>query len=133
MLAEAAWRAVRGPGPPRAFHERVARRRGARIAAAAAARELAVIIRHLLREGEDHAWVRPARHAKKLRDLELRPGLPARRGQRGPAHACNLTRTRLEERRRGEQAALAYRRRTEGWARGRGPEAPTGAAREERP
>ena len=94
--------------------------------------QLVVIIWHLLRKGEDYAWVRPALHAKKLRDLELRSGLPARRGQRGPAYAYNLTRTRLEERRRGEQAELAYRRQTEGWTR-RGPKAPTGAAREERP
>ena len=77
--------------------------------------------------------MRPALHAKKLRDLELRSGLPARRGQRGPAYAYNLTRTRLEERRRGEQAKLAYRRQTEeGWTR-RGRKAPTGAAKEERP
>jgi transposase len=132
MLVEAAWQAVRGPGPLRAFYERVARRRGVHIAAVAVARKLAVIIWHLLRKGEDYAWVRPALHAKKLRDLELRSGLPARRGQRGPAYAYNLTRTRLEERRRGEQAELAYRRQTEGWTR-RGPKAPTGAAREERP
>jgi transposase len=132
MLVEAAWQAVRGPGPLRAFYQRVAARRGPHIAAVAVARKLAVIAWHLLRRGEDYAWVRPALHAKKLRDLELRSGLPARRGQRGPAYAYNLTRTRLEERRRGEQAELAYRRQTEGWTR-RGPKAPTGAAREERP
>jgi hypothetical protein len=131
MLVEAAWQAVRGPGPLRAFYERVARRRGVHIAAVAVARKLAVIIWHLLRKSEDYAWVRPALHAKKLRDLELRSGQPARRGQRGPAYAYNLTRTRQEERRRGEQAELAYRRQTEGWTR-RGPRAPTGTAREER-
>jgi transposase len=132
MLVEAAWQAVRGPGPLRAFYERIARRRGVHIAAVAVARKLAVIIWHLLRRGEDYAWVRPALHAKKLRDLELRSGHAARRGQRGAAYAYNLTRTRLEERRRGEQAELAYRRQTEGWTR-RGPKAPTGAAKEERP
>jgi transposase len=131
MLVEAAWQAVRGPGPLRAFYERVARRRGNHIAAVAVARKLAVIVWHLLRRGEDYAWVRPALHAKKLRDLELRSGQPARRGQRGAAYAYNLTRTRLEERRRAEQAETAYRRQTEGWSR-RGPKAPTGAAREER-
>jgi transposase len=131
MLVEAAWQAVRGPGPLRAFYERVARRHGNHIAAVAVARKLAVIVWHLLRRGEDYAWVRPALHAKKLRDLELRSGQPARRGQRGAAYAYNLTRTRLEERRRAEQAEAAYRRQTEGWSR-RGPKAPTGAAREER-
>jgi transposase len=130
MLVEAAWQAVRGPGPLRAFYERVARRRGVHIAAVAVARKLAVIIWHLLQRGEDYAWVRSALHAKKLRDLELRSGQPARRGQRGVAYAYNLARTRLEERRRGEQAEIAYRRLTEGWTR-RG-KVPTGAAKEER-
>jgi transposase len=132
MLVEAAWQAVRGPGPLRAFYERITRRRGNHIAAVAVARKLAVLVWHLLRRGEDYAWVRPALHARKLRDLELRSGQPARRGQRGAAYAYNLTRTRLEERRRAEQAETAYRRQTEGWSR-RGPRAPTGAAREERP
>lgn len=132
MLVEAAWQAVRGPGPLRAFYERVARRRGNHIAAVAVARKLAVIVWHLLRRGEDYAWVRPALHARKLRDLELRSGQPARRGQRGAAYAYNLTQTRLEERRRAEQAETAYRRQTEGWTR-RGRRAPTGAAKEERP
>jgi hypothetical protein len=124
--------AVRGPGPLRAFYQRIARRRGNHIAAVAVARKLAVIVWHLLRRGEDYAWVRPALHAKKLRDLELRSGQPARRGQRGAAYAYNLGRTRLEEKRRAEQAELAYRRQTEGWSR-RGGKVPTSAAREERP
>lgn len=132
LLVEAAWQAVRGPGPLHAFYQRIARRRGNHIAAVAVARKLAVIIWHLLTRGEDHAWVRPALHAKKLRDLELRSGKPARRGQRGQAYDYNLSRVRLEERRRAEQAETAYRRPTEGWTR-RGKRAPTGAAREERP
>ena len=131
MLVEAAWQAVRGPGPLRAFFQRVSGRRGPHVAAVALARKLAVIIWHLLTRGEDYAWVRPALHAKKLRDLELRSGEPARRGQRGAAYAYNLTRTRQEERRRVEQAEVAYRRMTEGWSR-RGRRAPTGAAKEER-
>ena len=132
MLVEAAWQAVRGPGPLRAFFQRVSARRGPHVAAVAVARKLAVIIWHLLTRSEDYAWVRPALHAKKLRDLELRAGEPARRGQRGAAYAYNLTRTRQEERRRVEQAETAYRRMTEGWSR-RGRRVPTGAAKEERP
>ena len=133
MLVEAAWQAVRGPGPLRAFFQRDRRAAAAtHIAAVAVARKLAVIIWHLLTRGEDYAWVRPALHAKKLRDLELRSGEPARRGQRGAAYAYNLTRTRQEERRRVEQAETAYRRMTEGWSR-RGRRVPTGAAKEERP
>ena len=131
LLVEAAWQAVRGPGPLRAFFQRVSGRRGPHIAAVAVARKLAVIIWHLLTRSEDYARVRPALHARKLRDLELRSGEPARRGQRGAAYAYNLTRTRQEERRRVEQAEIAYRRLTEGWSR-RGRRAPTGAAKEER-
>ena len=131
MLVEAAWQAVRGPGPLRAFFQRVAARRGPHVAAVAVARKLAVIIWHLLTRGEDYAWVRPALHAKKLRELELRAGEPARRGQRGTAYAYNLSRTRREEKRRAEQAETVYRRMTEGWSR-RGRRAPTGAAQEER-
>ncbi|HEX6016407.1 MAG TPA: hypothetical protein VFY87_32310, partial [Geminicoccaceae bacterium] len=72
--------------------------------------KLAGVIWHLLTRGEDYAWVSPALHAKKLRDLELRSGEPARRGQRGAAYAYNLTRTHQEERRRVEQAETALNR-----------------------
>jgi transposase len=132
LLVEAAWQAVRGPGPLRAFYQRVSARRGNHVAAVAVARKLAVIAWHMLTKGEDYAGVRPALHAKKLRDLELRSGLPARRGQRGATYEYNLTRTRQEERRRAEQTEIAYRRLTEGWTR-RGRRVPTGATKEERP
>jgi transposase len=39
----------------------------------------------LLRKSESYAWARPALHAKKLRDLELKAGYKAERGQRGAA------------------------------------------------
>jgi transposase len=131
MLVEAAWQAVRSPGPLRAFYQRVGARRGSHIAAVAVARKLAVIVWHMLSKGEDYAGVRPALHAKKLRDLELRSGQPERRGQRGSAYDYNLTRTREEEKRRAEQADTAYRRLTEGWSK-RGRRAPTSAAKEAR-
>ncbi|WP_120010914.1 IS110 family RNA-guided transposase, partial [Teichococcus vastitatis] len=94
MLVEAAWQALRGPGPLRAFYQRVAVRRGNHIAAVAVARKLVVIVWHMLAKGEDYAGVRPALHARKLRGLELRSGQPERRGQRGSAYEYNLTRTR---------------------------------------
>ncbi len=72
MLVEAAWQAVRGPGPLRAFYERIARCQGNHIAAVAVARKLAVIIWHMLTKDEDYAGVRPALHAKKLRKPRLR-------------------------------------------------------------
>ena len=98
MLVEAAWAAVRGPGPLRAFYERVRARRGTHVAAVAIARKIAVIVWHLLTRSEDYAWVRPAPHAKKLRDLELLSGQPSRRGQRGAGYEYNLTKCRQEER-----------------------------------
>ena len=68
------------------------------------ARKLTVIIWHLLTKGEDYAWVRPALHAKKIRDLELRAGHPERRGQRGRSYDYNVADRRREDRARGEQA-----------------------------
>lgn len=131
MLVEAAWQAVRGPGPLRAFYERVRGRRGTHVAAVAAARKITVIVWHLLTRGEDYAWVRPALHAKKLRDLELRSGQPARRGQRGAGYAYNLTQSRRQERQRGERAEAAYKRLTEGWTK-RGRRVSADASKEER-
>ena len=131
MLVEAAWQAVRGPGPLRAFYERVRRRRGTHVAAVAVARKITVIVWHLLTRGEDYAWVRPALHAKKLRDLELRSGQPARRGQRGAGYAYNLTQSRRQERQRGERAEAAYKRLTEGWTK-RGRRVPADASKEVR-
>lgn len=82
------------------------------------ARKIAVIVWHLLTRSEDYAWVRPALHAKKLRDLELRSGQPARRGQRGAGYEYNLTKSRQEERQRGKRAEIAYKRLIEGWTKG---------------
>ncbi len=50
MLVEAAWQAVRGPGPLRGFYQRVAARRGTHTAAVAVARKLAVIVWHRNRQ-----------------------------------------------------------------------------------
>jgi transposase len=115
MLVEAAWAAARSPGPLRAFFLRVAARRGQHVAAVATARKLAVIAWHMLHRGEDYAWVRPALHARKLRELELRAGSPARRGQKGAAAAYNRPEARRLERRRVEQAEAAYQRLVRGW------------------
>lgn len=131
LLVEAAWQAVRGPGPLRAFYERVRARRGNHIAAVAVARKLANLIWHLLTKGEDYAWVRPALLARKLRALELTAGVPARRGQKGASYDYNLPDRRLADRAHAEQAESAYRRMTQGW-RKRGPTKGAGAATEER-
>ena len=128
MLVEAAWAAARAPGPLRAFFLRVRARRGQHVAAVATARKLAVLIWHLLSKGESYAWARPALHARKLRDLELKAGYKAERGQRGAAHAYNIKSHRDQERRWVEQAETAYARFVAGW-NPRGPkQARTGAA-----
>jgi transposase len=104
MLVEAAWAAARVPGPLRAFFQRVRARRGQHVAAVATARKLAILIWHLLRKGESYLWVRPALHARKLRNLELKAGHRPARGQRGAAHAYNVRSHREQERRSVEQA-----------------------------
>jgi transposase len=104
MLVEAAWAAARAPGPLRAFFLRIRARRGQHVAAVATARKLAIVIWHLLRKGESYVWARPSLHAKKLRDLELKAGHKATRGQKGAAHAYNIKSHRDEERRWVEQA-----------------------------
>src|SRR6476619_3209863 len=72
MLVEAAWVAVKTPGPLRAFYERVRARRGMQIAVVATARKLAVLCWQLITKGEDYAFARPSLTAQKLRRLELR-------------------------------------------------------------
>jgi transposase len=134
MLVEAAWAAARAPGPLRAFFLRVSSRRGQHVAAVATARKLAVLIWHLLHKGESYLWARPALHAKKMRELELKAGHPAARGQKGAAHAYNLKSHRDQERRWVEQAEAAYTRFVASWSP-RGPRSGkvrTGALKEER-
>jgi transposase len=131
MLVEAAWAAARAPGPLRGFFLRVQTKRGQHVAAVATARKLAILIWHLLTKNESYLWARPALHARKLRDLELRAGHKSARGQKGTAHAYNLKSQRDQERRWVEQAEAAYARFVAGW-KPRGPKARTGAAKEER-
>jgi hypothetical protein len=132
MLVEAAWAAARAPGPLRAFFLRVRAHRGQHVAAVATARKLAVLIWHLLSKGESYVWARPALHARKLRDLELKAGYKTARGQRGVTHAYNIKSRRDQERRWVEQAETAYARFVSGW-NPRGPKrVRTGAATEGR-
>ena len=115
MLVEAAWVASKTPGPLRAFYERVRDRRGAHIAVVATARKLACLCWCLVSRGEDYAFVRPSLTATKLRALELRTGMPPRRGQRGKAAAYSLKEIRRREREVTEQAEQAYRKLVQNW------------------
>jgi transposase len=82
MLVEAAWAAAKTPGPLRAFHERVRARRGMQVAVVATARKLATLCWHLVVGEQDYAFARPSLTDKKLRALELRAGMPPRRGRK---------------------------------------------------
>jgi hypothetical protein len=108
MLVEAAWVAVKTPGPLRAFFERIRARRGMQIAVVATARKLAVVCWHMITRGEDYAFARPSLTAKKLRALELKAGLPSRRGQKGTAAGYSLKHVRAREQAIAEQAERAY-------------------------
>ena len=115
MLVEAAWVAVKTPGPLRAFFERVRARRGMQIAVVATARKLAVLCWHMITRGEDYAFARPSLTAKKLRALELKAGMPSRRGQKGSAAAYSLKDVRAREKALAEQAERAYTQLVAGW------------------
>jgi len=111
LLVEAAHSAIRGPGPLRAFHERVRARRGPQIATVAVARKLAVLAWHLLTSGSEYRWAPPSLSAAKLRRVEIKAGAPGQRGGRnGASTAGSRDLRRQQERRVLEQAEDAYRR-----------------------
>ena len=70
LLIEAAHTAIRTPGPLRAFHARIAARRGKQIAICATARKLAVLAWHLLSKDEDYRYGAPTITQRKLRNLQ---------------------------------------------------------------
>jgi transposase len=128
LLVEAAWAEAKTPGPLHAFYERVRARRGMQIAVVATARKLAVLCWHLISRGEDYAYGRPSLLTQKLRRLELRAGMPSRRGQRGSTHAYNLKEVRARERALSEQGEIAYKQLVADWQAKRPPRADAGAA-----
>jgi transposase len=115
VLVEAAWHAARTTGPLRAFHERIAVRRGRNIATVAVARKLAVIAWHMLTRGEDYAFARPSLTREKIRKLELATGAERRKGKRNPVRIfATPTQHRLEKE-WAAQAEIAYRRLAQDW------------------
>jgi transposase len=112
-LVEAAWHASRTPGPLRAFHQRIAGRRGGNIATVAVARKLTVIAWHMLSRGEDYAFARPSLTREKIRKLELATGAERQKGKR-----IGVWVTKEQHRLDKElaaQAELAYRRLVQDW------------------
>jgi transposase len=113
MLVEAAWHATRAPGPLRAFHQRIAARRGSNIATVAVARKLAVIAWHMLTRGEDYAFARPSLTREKLRRLELMTGAEHQKGKRIGVFVTK-EQHRLDKE-LAAQAEIAYRRLVQDW------------------
>ena len=108
-LVEAAWSAVKQPGPLRAFYERTRGRRGHGKAIVATARKLAVLFWCMLTRGEDYAHQRPALTKKKQRQLELTAGAPAR--SKAAAGIWSTNRAILHaERALAERAEVSYKR-----------------------
>jgi transposase len=115
VLVEAAWVAIRSPGPLRAFGQRVRARRGAQVAAVAVARKLVVICWHLLSKDQDYAFARPSLTRQKTRRLELLAGASRRPRRHDGPRLTPTTAQRAAERELQHQAELAYRRTVEDW------------------
>ena len=116
VLVEAAWSAVRAPGPLRAFYHRIRARRGFQVAVVATARKMTVLAWHLITSGQDYAFARPSLVAHKQRKLELAAGRPSQRGNHGrPGAAYNDKAHRQNERALVEQAEKAYEVLVAGW------------------
>jgi hypothetical protein len=96
---------------------------------------MAVIIWHLLTKGEDCAFGRPALLQAKIRQMEIKAGLPAKRGGNAPGQARNYNIKALREQERAlvAQAEMAYARFVAAWReRPAQPHRRAGAARQER-
>jgi transposase len=141
LLVEAAWAAAAAAGPLHAFFVRIKTRRGQQIAVVATARKIAVLVWHLLTKGEDYAFRRPALYQAKLRHMEIKAGMPSKRGGNTPGRAkdYNIKPLRDAERAFVAQAEGAYVRFVAAWSerpktKRPAPKRPgcTGAANEER-
>lgn len=106
---------------------RVRAKRGHQVAAVALARKLTVLCWHLLTREEDYLRARPALVAEKTRDMELRAGLPQKKGNRpGPAYAYNVKELRAQESELARHAERTYEQFVARWKRSK-PTAPPGA------
>jgi transposase len=115
VLAEAAWVAVRQPGPLHAFAERIRARKGSQVAAVAVARKLACLAWQLLTTGEDYAFSQPSRVRAKVRRVELDAGAPPLKTRHAGPRVSASPAERNAERELARQAELAYRRLIADW------------------
>jgi transposase len=115
VLVEAAWIAVRQPGPLHAFAERIRARKGGQVAAVAVARKLACLCWQLLTKEEDYAYAQPSRVRAKLRRVELDAGSPPLRTRHGGQRISASPAERDAERELTERAEAAYQRLIADW------------------
>ena len=118
VLVEAAWTAIRSPGPLRAFGERVRSRHGGPVAAVAVARKIAVLSWHLLSREEDYAFGRPSLVRSKLRAAQRLAGAPALAKRHGGQRVSSTPAERAAERELAQRAEAAYRRTVADWRAG---------------
>jgi transposase len=115
VLVEAAWIAMRQPGPLHAFGERIRARKGGQVAAVAVARKLACLAWQLLTKGEDYAFARPSLVRAKLRRVELDAGASLLRTRHAGRRVSASAAERDAERELTESAEAAYRRLIADW------------------
>lgn len=115
VLVEAAWSAVRSPGPLRAFGERIRARKGSQVAAVAVARKIACLCWQLLTKEEDYAFARPSLMRAKIRRAELDAGAPHRSKRHGGPAVSASAKERAAERELVERSETAYRRLVADW------------------
>jgi transposase len=115
VLVEAAWIAIRQPGPLRAFGERIRARKGGQVAAVAVARKLTCLCWQLLTTEEDYAFARPSQVRRKLRNLELDAGAPPLPTRHNGQRISSNTAERAAERDLTEHAETTYKRLIADW------------------
>lgn len=115
VLVEAAWVAVRSPGPLRAFSQRLRARKHSGVASVAVARKIACLCWALLTKEEDYAYGRPSLVRAKLRRAELSAGAPHRSKRHDGQRVSATAREREAERELVERAEAAYRRLVADW------------------
>jgi transposase len=113
-LVEAAWTAVRHPGPLHGFYQRTRARPGHGKAIVATARKLVFLFWCVLTRREGYAHQQPSLTATKLRGLELTAGAPT--AHRNPTGVWSTHRKmRAAERALAEQAEASYVRLVKDW------------------
>lgn len=115
VLVEAAWIAVRQPGPLHAFGERVRAKKGSQVAAVAVARKIACLAWQLLTKDQDYAYGRPSLLRGKIRQAELAAGAKPLSKRHPGQRISATTAERDAERRLTEQAEAAYRQLINDW------------------